>query len=406
MVGVHNLPLLASVLLVYQVSAILAVPPAPPAFTCPALTPSVSPPIDVRHIRPTDVKAFLAMGDSITAAFAAKDLFKLDGIREFRGISWSIGGDDGAYTVPNFFQRVSGFPHSHAHGSSLGVQIPLEAVKIKGHAVRSWDPRVDQLNGAVSLAKVQDLDVQMDYLVAEAKKIQGLDFERDWKVLTILIGANNLCISCEQGRKDATPEFFEAKYRAILERVRREIPKVFVNAVPMFNISGVRAQQQSSSYCKLINPISDNECPCMGRSDSDRLAMDEHNALYTQVIRNVSADYAARNLTDFAVVMQPCFVDLPVLALEYLSGVDCFHPSHIAHAAMSIGLWNNMLQQEGEKDTTLDPATVKFLCPSGLATLRNPSRLIPLLTPLQRTNTSADPIEASQRSYTLFQQLQ
>jgi hypothetical protein len=73
---------------------------------------------------------------------------------------------------------------------------------------------------------------------------------------------------------------------------------------------------------------------------------------------------------------------------------------------MSIGLCNNMLQQEGEKHTTLDPATVKFLCPSGLATLRNPSRLIPLLTPLQRTNTSADPIEASQRSYTLFQQLQ
>ena len=93
----------------------------------------------------------------------------------------------------------------------MGVQIPLEAVKIKGHPVRDWDPRVDQLNGAVSLAKIQDLDAQMDYLVAQAKKIPGIDFENDWKVLTILIGANNLCASCQPGRKDVTPEFFDAK---------------------------------------------------------------------------------------------------------------------------------------------------------------------------------------------------
>ena len=188
-------------------------PPSPPPFSCPVLSPSPSPPSDVRHIRPVDAKAFLAMGDSITAAFAAKEILKLDGIREFRGLSWSIGGDDDAYTVPNFFARVSGHVHKAPLGASLGVQIPLEAVNIKGHPIRDWDPRVDQLNGAVSLAKIQDLDAQMDYLVAQSKKTPGLDFGNDWKVLTILIGANNLCASCEPNRKDVTPEFFEAKYR-------------------------------------------------------------------------------------------------------------------------------------------------------------------------------------------------
>ena len=84
-------------------AVISAKPPAPPPFTCAVLTPSAAPPVDVRHIRPTDIKAFMAMGDSITAAFAAKENFKLDGIREFRGISWSIGGDRDAYAVP--------FPH-------------------------------------------------------------------------------------------------------------------------------------------------------------------------------------------------------------------------------------------------------------------------------------------------------
>jgi hypothetical protein len=77
-----------------------------------------------------------------------------------------------------------------------------------------------------------------------------------------MIAANNLCISCEGGRKDATPELFEAKYRAILQRVRNDIPKLFVNAVPMFNISGVHAQQKTSDYCKIIKPVSINECTC------------------------------------------------------------------------------------------------------------------------------------------------
>ena len=137
----------------------------------------------------------------------------------------------------------------------------------------------------------------------------------------------------------------------------------------MFNISGVYTQQQTSDYCKLLKPVSDNECPCMGKGSSARAAMDQHNVMYTQVIHNISADYAAKNFSDFAVVAQPCFQDLPVLALEYLSGVDCFHPSYLAHAAMGIGLWNNMMQAEGEKDQTLDPATVKIVCPAGIALL-------------------------------------
>ena len=107
----------------------------------------------------------------------------------------------------------------------------------------------------------------------------------------------------------------------------------------------------------------------MGKADADRSAMDLHNVLYTRVINNISAEYAAKNYSDFAVVAQPCFRDLPVFALEYLSGVDCFHPSHVAHAALSIGLWNNMMQAEGDKDTTLDPATAKFVCPAGKPSL-------------------------------------
>lgn len=41
--------------------------PLPP-FNCPALSPS-PPAKDVRHLRPTDIKVMMALGDSITAGF-------------------------------------------------------------------------------------------------------------------------------------------------------------------------------------------------------------------------------------------------------------------------------------------------------------------------------------------------
>ena len=112
-----------------------------------------------------------------------------------------------------------------------------------------------ELNGGVSLAKVQDVHMQKNYLVAEAKDIKGLHFHNDCKVLTIMIGTGSLCISCEHARTGATPELFEDKYRTITERVGREIPKV--------------------------------------------------NALYTRVIHSISCDYAAKNYSDFVVMLQP-----------------------------------------------------------------------------------------------------
>jgi hypothetical protein len=58
----------------------------------------------------------------------------------------------------------------------------------------------------------------------------------------------------------------------------------------MFNISGVYRQQQTRGYCKLIHPISNNECPCMGRDDAARDTMNLHNVQYTRVIHSVAAD--------------------------------------------------------------------------------------------------------------------
>ena len=72
-------------------------------------------PSSVHRLKPSDIDYVAAMGDSITAAFGAKSRSLLD-ISEYRGVSWSIGGDDSldnVVTLPNilkkYYPNVKGF---------------------------------------------------------------------------------------------------------------------------------------------------------------------------------------------------------------------------------------------------------------------------------------------------------
>ena len=52
----------------------------------------------------------------------------------------------------------------------------------------------------------------------------------------------------------------------------------------------------------------------------------------------------------------------------------------MAHAALSIALWDNMMQREGDKDTRLDPATVRIVCPARDARVRLGGTVLLLLS--------------------------
>ncbi|KAL1916171.1 uncharacterized protein VTP21DRAFT_6175 [Calcarisporiella thermophila] len=60
---------------------------------------------DVRRLRPQDIGAILAFGDSITAGFAMSSAhFPIIQILEERGKVFSIGGDSGQLTLPNILR--------------------------------------------------------------------------------------------------------------------------------------------------------------------------------------------------------------------------------------------------------------------------------------------------------------
>jgi hypothetical protein len=65
----------------------------------------------------------------------------------------------------------------------------------------------------------------------------------EWKVITLFIGANNVCVLCTPpvtrlpDLSDA--EVFENDIRLVLERLRTEVGKSFINLVGLFNVNNM-----------------------------------------------------------------------------------------------------------------------------------------------------------------------
>jgi len=322
--------------------------PLPP-FNCPQLNPP-PPAHDVRHLRPGNINAIMALGDSITAGFAMQGFPPRD-FEEWRGYVYSIGGEDGAYTVADFMAMYN----PNVQGLAQGNTWPLTA--------GAW------LDAGVSMAKVEDVPSQVDYLVTtlHTQYANTVNFANDWKLLTVLIGANDLCLCCD-GRQSSQPATFQKNLRAVLQQVQSSIPRVFVNLVTIFNISGVWDAGQTSDYCRALwDGITNGECPCLttGKA-SDRQMMDDFANQYNVLSEQLALEFQAQNDTDFTVVVQPGLSGIPIAKYgeDYLSGLDCFHPNLAANEAFSYSIWNNMMTPQGQKQNQPYPDNLAFICPT------------------------------------------
>jgi len=186
-------------------------------------------------------------------------------------------------------------------------------------------------------------------------------------MLTILIGANNLCGACSNSSY-SQPDFYQQQLETVLEKTHTQIPRVFVNLLLMFNISQVYTAMMTSEYCKIaVNYVTTSECGCLTdhTTPQQREAMDITGVAYNQRIYELEEVWAAKNLTTFAVRVQPFLQNLPIAAagVDFLSKLDCFHPSGLADGGMAVGLWNNLWQPKGQKDTTI-PFNITFICPT------------------------------------------
>lgn len=307
-------------------------------FDCKVLGPSPTVPTSVHALRPGDIRVIGAIGDSITAGFGESSQSLLDLITEWRGRSWSVGAEftvDRQATVANILQEFN--PSQKLVGPAVGNGGPNSANA--------------RFNIAVSGAIARDMPGQARNLVTKIKNDNAVDFNNDWKVVTLWIGGNDLCAVCTN-RNNAI--YQPASYAAYLEEALDEfmtMPRTFVNLVSMLEITQLSEVQSGLCVAGLI-------CRCGTTDDAD-------DKLYTQKIASeyirltaelgTKAKYQGKD--DFYVAVQPFFTETKVPrtpsgeADTAFFAPDCFHFSELGHEGAAVALWNNMLEAEGSKRT-------------------------------------------------------
>ena len=265
---------------------------------------------NVDELKPSDVEVVAAIGDSMTA--------------EYRGVSWSIGGDEGATTLPNLIKHYN--PNLQGYSVKTGKE---------GTANTAY-------NFAVSGAVASDLLEQATHLV---DRIKSDNLNGKWKVVTLFIGGNDLCAMCEDTNTFSAENF----YTHILAAIQKltELDKVYINLVQTVQISEV-SKLSSKLGCSILQGLIQfmKTCSCVAKS----VTVDYHKQ-YKEKINELEKHYQGLNRSDFTVVVQPFFGITTIPEIDPFSyfAPDCFHLSQKGLLNAAVSLWNNMLEPVGGK---------------------------------------------------------
>ncbi|KAI9481391.1 MAG: hypothetical protein EXX96DRAFT_481185 [Benjaminiella poitrasii] len=296
---------------------------------CPFLTPRTTPAQSVHDLRPDDIRLVLGLGDSVMAAFAAEGIqdntfFNIENAYENRGVSFAMGGDPNAITMPNILNYYS----HNLYGASVGEHIISICFGNQICPQGQYRPKIDVLNAAQSGARSLNLDHELDYILDELDDLykSGTVQRTDWKLLTLFIGSNDICHSCTQ--PTSLPTTFGVNILAAVERVRTSISNVLVQIVGVMRVQDiVVASSNFTDYCRPIKGSDfighDHECEC-SHSVYNRTIMSTYFPQYNAALQGVVQHYQSEEfLADqsFAVVFQPLLVDImsfPIQAIRYL----------------------------------------------------------------------------------------
>ncbi|KAK6997577.1 phospholipase B1 membrane-associated-like isoform X1 [Biomphalaria glabrata] len=308
-------------------------------FACPRLSPSPTLPTSVHSLRPSDVKVIAAIGDSLSAGRGA-DNGIIGLLVDFRGLSWSIGGDKSynkMITLPNILREYNSALFGYSEGSG--------------------DSRA-RFNVAESGAKARDALGQAQRLVSLMKESSDVDFNNDWKVITLFIGGNDLCDWC-QDTNEYSVEKYAAHLQETLDYLHANVPRAFINLVEVLNIEIVR-DLADNLLCSAIHFFA---CDCAANPDNqgDLEQLIRLRESYQQAARDLAASGRYDTRDDFTVVLQPFYREtfLPRtesgdVDMSYFAS-DCFHHSIKGQQAAASALWNNMIEPVGSKRLTWMP---------------------------------------------------
>merc|ERR1711860_216164 len=192
----------------------------------------------------------------------------------------------------------------------------------------------------------------------------GIDFNNEWKIITVFIGGNDLCGYCHD-RALYSPSNYIAKIRDALDTLHAQVPKAFVNIVQIFDITPLSEVSHGNFFCNFITNM---VCDC-AKNIANHAELTATSLAYQREIENLVASGRYDTRSDFTVVLQPFFKNTEPVRLDsgkhdlaYFAP-DCFHFSSLGTNAAGKSLWDNMLEPVGSKQTVwhLDS---QFHCPA------------------------------------------
>uniref|UniRef100_H3B5Q4 Uncharacterized protein n=1 Tax=Latimeria chalumnae TaxID=7897 RepID=H3B5Q4_LATCH len=193
-------------------------------------------------------------------------------------------------------------------------------------------------NLAVTGANSYEFPAQARNLIHTLKTYPGINFAEDWKLVTIFIGANDLCDYCKNKLGLWGPHTM----------VFRNLPRAIINMVQLIHLEELRVVNDGSFGCWLQRSF----CSCLVKpaKNSTELQelLDQNNQFQVNLEYLIgSGRYDEKN--DFAVVLQPFLktANAPrdengTIDYSYFT-LDCFHFTVKGHEQLAKGLWNNML---------------------------------------------------------------
>ncbi|CAN9507737.1 unnamed protein product [Ophioblennius macclurei] len=328
-----------------------------PLFQCPDMSPSPSVPSSVEFVKAADIKVIAALGDSLTTGIGANATTVLGIPIEFRHVSWSIGGY-GTYQDVITLANIIKLFNPNLLGAAPGKTV---------HGMQAHISETG-FNLAVTGHNTFNLPDQTRHLIDTLRGYEGLNFEEDWKLLTILMGMNDICDYCKDKALFSVDNFIHYMTVA-LEMLMNEVPRMIVNVVQILPMQTLREVQKPTPGCLLQRSF----CSCLiepvAKSPELQELVEVNLEFQERLEKLLKGDRFFRE--DFAVVLQPFLklADPPRHANGKIDMTffthDCFHFTMKGHEELAKGLWNNMFQPEGGKmvvSSFSDPITL--ICPS------------------------------------------
>ncbi|XP_030372138.1 phospholipase B1, membrane-associated-like [Scaptodrosophila lebanonensis] len=316
---------------------------------------SVTPPSSVHRLRPGDVDIIGALGDSLTAGngIYASNANQLT--VENRGVSFAIGGHGNwkqYLTLPNILKEFN--PRLYGYALTDGLA----------------SDRTSRFNVAEPAAMSRDMPYMARVLVKRLQRDPHVNMERDWKMVTLLIGNNDFCLDlCLNDRPAETVARHELNMLQTYRYLRDNVPRLILNVIQPPDLTFLMRMKRLPRICsRILLPF---ECPCLyGLAAKRRLPKLSPIIKQWQAKDKEIVNRAEFNTETFTINYHnfTTFDEFIELAngrtdLRFLS-YDCFHLSQRGHAMVSNALWNNLFEPPYNK-SSMDPQLMRvFRCPT------------------------------------------